>query len=72
MTNPFQDQERFMRACDQTVDVHNDNQFSLYKTLIQEEVNELAEAYDMEAELDALIDILVVTVGAIHFYGCRW
>ena len=69
MTNPFQDQERFMRACDQTVDVFNDGQFALYKTLINEEVTELAEAHDREAELDALIDILVVTVGAIHSMG---
>lgn len=69
MTNPFQDQERFMRACDQTVDVFNDGQFALYKTLIDEEVTELMEADSQEEELDALIDILVVTIGAIHSAG---
>jgi predicted HAD superfamily Cof-like phosphohydrolase len=37
--------------------------------LIEEEFRELQEAHDMEAELDALIDILVVTVGAIHSAG---
>lgn len=69
MTNPFQDQERFMRACDQTVGVSNENQYELYKTLIHEEVDELSVAVDREAELDALIDILVVTIGAIHSAG---
>jgi predicted HAD superfamily Cof-like phosphohydrolase len=38
----------------------------MYKNLIAEEFRELQEAHDMEAELDALIDILVVTIGAIH------
>ena len=69
MTNPFQDQSRFMCACDQTVDVFNDGQFALYKTLIDEEVTELMEADSQEEELDALIDILVVTIGAIHSAG---
>jgi predicted HAD superfamily Cof-like phosphohydrolase len=69
VTTLFDDQEKFMRACDQTVDGYNEKQFLLYKTLIREEVNELEEARDMEAELDALIDILVVTVGAIHSMG---
>ena len=69
MTNPFRDQEKFMRACDQSVDVMNDSQYAMYRSLIAEEFRELQEAHDMEAELDALIDILVVTIGAIHSAG---
>jgi predicted HAD superfamily Cof-like phosphohydrolase len=41
----------------------------MYKNLIAEEFKELQSACDMEAELDALIDILVVTIGAIHSAG---
>ena len=69
MTNPFRDQEKFMRACDQTVEGFNQDQFNMYKSLIEEEFRELQEAHDMEAELEALIDILVVTIGAIHSAG---
>ena len=72
MTNPFRDQEKFMRACDQTVDNFNVKQFALYGTLINEEVTELKEAVnnnDQVETLDALIDILVVTIGAIHSLG---
>ena len=69
MTNPFQDQERFMRACEQTVGTNNFQQFHLYCDLIHEEVDELITAEDDVARLDALIDILVVTVGAIHSMG---
>jgi predicted HAD superfamily Cof-like phosphohydrolase len=69
VTNPFRDQEKFMRACDQSVDAMNESQYSMYKNLIAEEFDELNEAFDMEAELDALIDILVVTIGAIHSAG---
>ena len=69
MTNPFCDQEKFMRACDQSVDAMNESQYTMYKNLIEEEFRELQEAHDMEAELDALIDILVVTIGAIHSAG---
>ena len=58
-----------MRACDQTVEGFNQDQFNMYKSLIEEEFRELQEAHDMEAELDALIDILVVTIGAIHSAG---
>lgn len=67
--NPFLDQEKFMRACDQTVDSCNESQYEMYKNLIKEEFEELQSAYDMEAELDALIDILVVTIGALHSAG---
>ena len=69
MTNPFRDQEKFMRACDQSTDAMNESQYTMYKSLIEEEFRELQEAHDMEAELDALIDILVVTIGAIHSAG---
>ena len=69
MTNPFRDQEKFMRACDQSTDAMNESQYSMYKSLIEEEFRELQEAHDMEAELDALIDILVVTIGTIHSAG---
>ena len=69
MTNPFRDQEKFMRACDQSVDSFDEKQYNMYKALIKEEFTELQEAHDMEAELDALIDILVVTIGAIHSAG---
>ncbi len=70
--NPFRDQEKFMRACDQSVDEFNKDQFNLYVTLIEEEANELADAiraHDQLETLDALIDILVVTIGALHSMG---
>jgi predicted HAD superfamily Cof-like phosphohydrolase len=72
MTNPFRDQEKFMNACDQTTIGWNEDQFNLYNKLISEEVNELnvaVAAGDKIETLDALVDILVVTVGAIHSLG---
>jgi len=72
MTNPFRDQEKFMRACDQSVDKFDEKQFSMYIKLIDEEHQELLEATlaeDPVEQLDALIDILVVTIGAIHSMG---
>jgi predicted HAD superfamily Cof-like phosphohydrolase len=72
MTNPFRDQEKFMKACDQSVGEFNKDQFNLYTSLIQEEVDELWTAKrnsDKVECLDALIDILVVTTGAIHSMG---
>ena len=72
MTNPFRDQEKFMRACSQIVDKFDNDQFNLYVDLIAEETLELAEAieaHDKVETLDALIDILVVTIGAIHSMG---
>lgn len=69
MSNPFNDQATFMRACDQTIDRYNQSQYDMYRNLIAEEFEELQSAYDAEAELDALIDILVVTIGAIHSAG---
>ena len=70
--NPFRDQEKFMRACDQSVEGFNESQFNLYTKLIQEEVDELWDANakaDQTECLDALIDILVVTSGAVHSMG---
>jgi len=69
MTNPFRDQEKFMQACGQTTVGENVEQYKLYFNLIQEEVKELEESTTMEDDLDALIDILVVTIGAIHSMG---
>lgn len=72
MTNPFQDQEKFMTACDQTVEEFNGTQFDMYCDLIKEEFNELQEGIknnDNAECLDALVDILVVTIGAIHSMG---
>jgi predicted HAD superfamily Cof-like phosphohydrolase len=72
MTNPFRDQEKFMRACDQSTDNMNVDQYGLYLNLIEEEYKELTEAVEAQnrkEQLDALIDILVVTIGAIHSAG---
>jgi hypothetical protein len=72
MTNPFRDQEKFMRACDQKVDAYAISQYKMYLKLIEEEHNELKQAVandDVVEQLDALIDILVVTIGAIHSAG---
>ncbi len=71
--NVFRDQEKFMKACDQTTGGEFDkDQFDLYVSLIDEEIRELYEAitaHDKVETLDALIDILVVTIGAIHSMG---
>ena len=72
MTNPFRDQEKFMRACGQSVDSFSELQYAMYIKLINEEHQELLEATlsdDRVEQLDALIDILVVTIGAIHSAG---
>lgn len=74
MTNIFRDQEKFMKACDQTVDAFNQDQFNLYVKLIAEESQELIDAItanDPVEALDALLDILVVTTGAIHSMGAN-
>lgn len=73
MTNPFKDSKEFMTAIGQTTDGWNRAQFELYLKLIDEEHNEeLKEAVaneDIVEVLDALIDILVVTIGAINSIG---
>ena len=69
MTNPFKDIDRFQTACDQEP---NEANYKMYLTLIDEEVSELVEAVaadDKVEQLDALVDILVVTMGAIRTGG---
>lgn len=74
MTNPFKDQRDFMEACDQTVtgDGLNFEQYGMYLKLIQEEGAELADAIkdnDLVEQLDALLDIIVVSIGAMNSLG---
>lgn len=74
MGNVFKDQTSFMVACDQTVCEWNNKQLNMYHTLIKEEAKELQEAFDLNDRieiLDALIDIIVVTVGAINSMGAN-
>jgi predicted HAD superfamily Cof-like phosphohydrolase len=69
MTNPFIDVEAFGLMCDQ---VPSDENYKMYLSLIDEEVGELFDAVaadDKVEQLDALIDILVVTLGAIRAAG---
>ena len=69
MTNPFADIERFGTACDQEPSEAN---YDMYLSLIDEEYQELInaiEANDRVEQLDALVDILVVTMGAIRAAG---
>ena len=61
-----------MQACDQSTDYHNAPQYNMYTKLIVEEFWELQNAIkadDKVEQLDALVDILVVTIGAIHSMG---
>ena len=69
-TNVFKDQEKFMLACDQSV-TGDQAQFDMYINLIEEEFKELQDADNDVDTLDALIDILVVTIGAIHSMGAN-
>ena len=69
MTEPFKDIDTFATACDQPPSVEN---YEMYLGLINEEYTELQdaiEANDRVEQLDALIDILVVTMGAIRAGG---
>lgn len=71
-TNPFKDSLRFMYAVDQSTDQFNVEQFNLYHKLIKEEFQELQDAIDAGDNveiLDAIIDILVVTIGAGNSMG---
>lgn len=70
----FKDQAIFMRACGQTVGEFDLDQFNLYLKLLQEEITELQTALgqqDKVQTLDALLDIIVVSVGAVHSIGAR-
>lgn len=69
MSDVFNDQSKFMKACGQTVGKVNFQQYTMYKNLITEEWKELQDSDNALDELDALIDILVVTVGALHSGG---
>ena len=69
MTNTFKDIEKFATACDQPASPEN---YAMYLGLIDEEYEELLEAIvnqDKVEQLDALVDILVVTMGAIRAAG---
>jgi predicted HAD superfamily Cof-like phosphohydrolase len=68
----FEEQAKFMLACGQTVGMMNDAQFELYFDLIGEEVGELSDAVmkgDKAEIFDALLDIIVVCIGAGHSAG---
>ena len=67
--NLFGDINTFQAACDQDSTPEN---YKMYLSLIEEEFNELKDAVDADdrtEQLDALIDILVVTIGAITTGG---
>ena len=69
MTNVFEDVNKFGTACDQPASPEN---YKMYLGLIAEEFDELQDAVlenDYVEQLDALVDILVVTVGAIRAAG---
>ena len=69
MTNVFEDVNKFGTACDQEPSIEN---YVMYLDLITEEYNELKEALiddNRVEQLDALVDILVVTMGAIRAGG---
>ena len=69
MTNPFKDIETIGTACEQPASEAN---YKMYLDLIREETDELEEAIqdnDKVEQLDALVDILVVTMGAIRAAG---
>lgn len=72
MTNPFRDQEKFMKACDQSVDGSDREQYEMYLALVREEFKELQDAIiagDEQEQFDALLDIVVVSIGAMHSMG---
>lgn len=61
-----------MLACGQTVGKRNPEQFDLYLKLIREEATELFDAVatnNTEEVFDALLDIIVVCIGAGHSAG---
>ena len=69
MTNPFNGVDMFATACDQPA---SDANYKMYLDLIDEEHGELQDALradDKVEQLDALVDILVVTMGAIRAAG---
>ena len=72
MSDILNDQRKFMRACGQITDEYEESLYQMCCNLITEEVQELQDALedrDTVEQLDALIDILVVTAGALHSLG---
>jgi predicted HAD superfamily Cof-like phosphohydrolase len=85
METIFDQQEKFMKASDQTTGEYNREQFKLYSKLICEEYNELIDAIDSHSKFrtaefsvespyraeisDALCDLIVVAAGALHSLG---
>jgi predicted HAD superfamily Cof-like phosphohydrolase len=67
--NPFKDHQMFMLASGQTTGIENVDQYKLYYSLIKEEVQELDDSSTREDDVDALIDIMVVTIGALWSIG---
>ena len=68
----FKDQARFMRACGQKVGEWDGEQFDLYLRLIREEATELLDAVaqnDKVEMFDAILDLIVVCIGAGHSAG---
>lgn len=60
------DQAQFMRACGQTVGEFDHQQREMYEVLLEEELDERADAVvvgDVVEEFDADLDILVVHIG---------
>jgi NTP pyrophosphatase (non-canonical NTP hydrolase) len=69
LTTPFKDVDDFHTACDQ---LPSKETYDMYLDLIEEEYGELQDAIDDNdkvEQLDALVDILVVTMGAIRTGG---
>lgn len=63
----FANQARFMKACGQTTQSWNEDQFVLYLELIREESAELfkaAETNNRTEIFDGLLDLIVVAIGA--------
>jgi predicted HAD superfamily Cof-like phosphohydrolase len=61
-----------MKSCGQSVVGSDEKQFALYVDLIAEETAELTDAIaanDQVEVLDALIDIITVSIGALHSLG---
>ena len=68
----FEDQRKFMLVSGQDVDKYNENQYNLYYNLIQEEVQELTDAFNADDKvevLDAILDIIVVATGMAYSAG---
>lgn len=64
MTNPFADQKKFMKACGQSTEFFNEAQVRLYADLMWEEFGEWWESRSGTTDdIDACIDLIVVTIG---------